>query len=723
MLLKALVSLSVTLWTTLAVVSGNVLLAAHASKINRQSVVTRYNPSRNASSATTPMQVGNGNFAFGTDVTGLQTFEPFAIMSSWGWKNDSLPPGRTLEDILNYKGVSLDNHGLNVTYMYGGVADIQQWLIANPNRVNLGRFGLLFLSSSGEVMNVTEADLESKKQTLDLWTGQITSTFRLDGTQITVTTTCAQDSDTVGVQVDSELVAEGRLGLFVDFPWNDGSQKFSDPFVGLFNLTANHTTKLVQGYSVALGAQAEISHTLVNNSFVTTIGGSPFKIARDSPSAHRYSMRPSIRSSTFSITASFTLESPSFLVDYDYVQLSSILAWESYWSEGGFVDVYTSSTDSRADELQRRIILSQYLLRVNEAGDYPPQESGLVNNGWYGKFHMEMYYWHSVHWALWSQWDLLHRSSSVYSRFLPTSIARAQVQESWPSGARWSKMTDPTGRSAPGEINELLIWQQVHPLVFAEYEYRAFPTAATLEKWRDVVYETAEWMSVFPFHNSSTGRYDVGPPMYVVSEDTDPLVTRNPSFELAYWNFGFELAQTWLDRLHEDVPETWETVRANLANLPINNGTYMVYEDIETDFWDDPAYLNDHPALVGLYGWLPETPDLNLTIAKATMEKVWTHWNISNCWGWDFGLLAMSAARNDEPDQAVTWLLDDLFTFDDVGMPTGGARAPVPYFPGSGGLLLAVAMMAEGWDGSNGTAPGFPKSGWNVRAEGMAKAL
>lgn len=37
------------------------------------------------------MQVGNGNFAFGVDVTGLQTFYPFATLSSWGWHNFSLP--------------------------------------------------------------------------------------------------------------------------------------------------------------------------------------------------------------------------------------------------------------------------------------------------------------------------------------------------------------------------------------------------------------------------------------------------------------------------------------------------------------------------------------------------------------------------------------------------------------------------------------------------------
>lgn len=86
-------------------------------------------------------------------------------------------------------------------------------------------------------------------------------------------------------------------------------------------------------------------------------------------------------------------------------------------------------------------------------------------------------------------------------------------------------------------------------------------------------------------------------------------------------------------------------------------------------------------------------------------------------------MLAMSAARNGEPDRAVSWLLDDLFSFDDVGMPIGGARVPTPYFPGSGSLLLAVAMMAEGWDGSKGQAPGFPDSGWKVRAEGLQRAL
>lgn len=131
----------------------------------------------------------------------------------------------------------------------------------------------------------------------------------------------------------------------------------------------------------------------------------------------------------------------------------------------------------------------------------------------YGKFHMEQVWWHLAHWALWNNWDLLDSPLSVYPRFLSTSIQRAQVQEGFSSGARWSKMTDPSGRSAPGEINELLIWQQPHPLVFAEYEYRARPSEDTLSKWKEVITETANWMSVFAWPNTSTGLYDLGPPM------------------------------------------------------------------------------------------------------------------------------------------------------------------------------------------------------------------
>ncbi|KAL4263521.1 Six-hairpin glycosidase-like protein [Pleurotus pulmonarius] len=644
-----------------------------ASPIDRRPVVERFNPVRTFSNPTTPLQVGNGNFAFGSDITGLQTFLPFATMSSWGWKNDSLPPGKTVEDVENYRGVSWDNHGRLVQYDFnGGDPDIEQWLISNPNRVNLGRIGLVFRTPDGRNVNTSEEDLTDKRQELDLWSGTLTSAFTWEGERVIVTTIASQESDNVGIRVESSLLRTGRLNLFVDFPWNDGKAKFSAPFVGRWDVPANHTTELSTRSNLDED-QPVIRHTMGASTFFTSFGGDTFEITRDSESTHRYTVKPLEPAASFTLTVAFRpVESSTPLPSFPETHKVASATWNEFWRNGGFVDVLTGSTDPRAAELQRRIILSRYLLRVNEAGDTPPQESGLVNNGWYGKFHMEMYFWHSAHWALWNDWDLLRRSSDVYSRFLPSSIRRAQVQQNWDAGARWPKMTDPSGRSAPGQINNLLIWQQVHPIVFAEYEYRAFPTREILEKWKNIVKETANWMAEFAWFNESTGVYDIGPPMYVVSEDTSPNATRNAAFELAYWDLGLGLASSWLDRLGEEVPASWTSVKENLAALPMENGLYSVYDGIEGNFWNDPAFTNDHPALVGLHGWLPQTKNLDVKVAATTAEEVWSHWNISNCWGWDFPMLAMSAARNGQTNKAVEWLLHPLFQFDDAGMPIGG---------------------------------------------------
>ncbi|KAJ3926274.1 MAG: hypothetical protein NXY57DRAFT_1029585 [Lentinula lateritia] len=88
---------------------------------------------------------------------------------------------------------------------------------------------------------------------------------------------------------------------------------------------------------------------------------------------------------------------------------------------------------------------------------------------------------------------------------------------------------------------------------------RAFPSLSTLEKWKDVLKATTDWMA------------DLGPPLYVVSEDTSPNVTLNPAFKLAYWRFGLGLAEAWFNELREEVPRDWTTVKTNLAPLPIQN--------------------------------------------------------------------------------------------------------------------------------------------------------
>eukprot|EP00136_Aspergillus_niger_P008415 XP_001400162.2 hypothetical protein ANI_1_2958024 [Aspergillus niger CBS 513.88] len=483
------------------------------------------------------------------------------------------------------------------------------------------------------------------------------------------------------------------------------------------------------------------STLLDNTTYYTTLQwrGSNVSISRV-PDSHRYVLQPNgDHTREFELTATFSPREgfQSSSLSFDAIIARSQQWWTGYWETGAFVDLMGAG-NATADEIQRRVILSQYLLAVNEAGHDPPQESGLVNNGWYGKFHMEMYLWHSAHWTPWGKLPLLERSIGVYNRFLPSSTQRAADQGY--SGLRWGKMSDPSGRSAPGEINALLIWQQPHVFYFAETEYQSARHAGrnmedVLAKWDYVLTESADFMASYAFWNTSTNVYDLGPPMYPVSENTPPNSTRNPTFELAYWHFGLDVAISWKARRGQQAPQAWTHVKDNLAPLPVvyavneTTGekvlTYTLYEGIPS-MWTDPDTVTDHPALTGIYGLLPPTAAVNQTLVSATAAQVASDWNFTTCWGWDFPMLAMNAARLGDVDAAVRYLVHPNSEFDDVGMPVG-TKAPTPYFPGSSALLLAVAMMAGGWDAATNSsqqdfAPGFPAK-WNVRAEGFGQML
>jgi hypothetical protein len=108
-----------------------------------------------------------------------------------------------------------------------------------------------------------------------------------------------------------------------------------------------------------------------------------------------------------------------------------------------------------------------------------------------------------------------------------------------------------------------------------------------------------------------------------------------------------------------------------------------------------------------------------------TFAWIWDHWNWPTTWGWDYPMMAMTAARLGHPDRAIDALLLDtpknVYRLNGHNHQRPGLTI---YLPGNGGLLYAVAMMAAGWDGApNVNAPGFPKDGrWVVRWEGLRKA-
>ncbi|KAH7402310.1 Six-hairpin glycosidase-like protein [Phaeosphaeria sp. MPI-PUGE-AT-0046c] len=678
-------------------------------KIDRKSIVQKYNLKLNRSHPYSPVQVGNGNFAFGIDITGLQTFLPHNTLSSWGWHNSSLPTTPNQTEPEDYIGVDWWTHDRLINYAQPNPAEanISQWMIANPHRINLGRIGLWF---GGE--HVTEQSLSEKEQHLELWDGRISSSFSYNGSRVDVTTIASPETDTVAVSISSDLLRGGCLSVFFDFPYATGKNKFDAPFVGLFNATSNHTTTLRSEVNEAL-----IEHTLDATTYVAQVNwDGNATISRLNEGEHKYILSPCKDANKLTFTTTYAPQAGNTTVSFSDVQVSAKTWWADYWTTGAFISLPTAQNSS-ANELQRRIILSQYLLAVNSAGKDPPQESGLVNNGWYGKFHLEMVFWHLAHWMFWARWDLCDRSIGVYSHFLPSSYERAELQGY--EGARLGKMSDPSGRSAPGEINSLLIWQQPHPMYFAEMEYRSFPTPGTLEKWGEVLTGIADFMASYAFWNVSTGVYDLGPPMYPVSENTNPNATINPTFELAYWRFGLDVAAKWRTRQNKTVPAKWTHVYDNLTPLPVDNDTYVTYEGIP-NMWTTPSYTEDHPGLLGIYGLLPPDSRLNMSIFENTVAKVHETWNFPFSYGWDFPLIAITEARRGDAERAVAQLLDENNAFDEVGMPVGGTRVPTPYFPAAAGLLLAVGMMSAGWDGKEGMT--WPE-GWDVEVEGFVRGM
>lgn len=681
-------------------------LSVMGEPIDREAVVKRHRVCTTGTLLKSPAQVGNGKFAFGMDITGLQTFVPFNTLSDWSWHSFPLPEGMRAED---YRPVVVETHGKKIAYELRNPdqPELSEWLTKNPHRYNLGRIGFRLLREDGT--EAREIDLGNARQEIDLWTGVVYSRFELNRKEVKVRTVCHPDKDMIGVSIESELLNDGNMSIYLDFPYPDG--RYFKHYIGRYDTISGHTST----FEKLAPNSVRIARTMDDTYYYATLDWTgPATFSRESEKAHTFLLQPR-HTSTFSFTCCFSPEPVADVTEsVASIERKSAVSWEKYWRSGAAVDL-SGSKDPRWLELERRIVLSQYLMRANESGLFPPQESGLVNNGWFGRFHFEMIWWHGVHYGLWNRMECFDNYLNVYKDFMPKALERAKSEGR--SGARWPKCTGNFNREWPGSAHAYLIWHEPHPIYFAEMQYRQKPAPETLEKWKDVVLNTADYMADYLFYDKKTKQYVLGPPVVVVSENTDPLQTINPIFELGYFRYGLRTALEWADRLglSEKRTKKWKEVLSKLAPLPVADGVYTTYEGIP-DMWT--KYTYEHPALTGVYGMLPGD-GVDQPTFKRTLEKVSKEWQFNRIWGWDFPMLAMAAARTGQPALAIDMLMHPSagFQFDEHGLATGG---PFPYFPSNGALLTAVAMMCGGWDGSEGEAPGFPKDGsWTVRYEGF----
>jgi hypothetical protein len=693
------------------------------SGIDRRSVVARHDVILTEPDAQVPLSVGNGDFGCTVDISGMQTFTAFhdpalagdrlvtntCTQATWGWHEMPNPDGYTLADAITMYPTARgdvpypDKFDMRAMFGLPVAAEMAPgtWLHANPQRLDLGRTGLVLRSHPGAEAEQDPSSLSQTHQRLDLWTGTIRSSFEYSGQSVSVTTASHPERAQIAFRIESSLLTAGQLEARLGFPYASED----------FMRTADWTSGNRHSTSVEAGdGSARILRTLDATSYTVGLRWNAGTLHRtDDP--HFLLLRPEKNVLELVVTYANGLDDP-LVGSVDETFGAAAAWWEAYWRSGAAVDM-ADCTDLRAEELERRVVLSQYLTAVNCSGRMPPQETGLVANSWQGKFHLEMHWWHAAHFAPWGRPELLAKSIEWYRATLPR--AREWALQQGYEGARWPKQIGPDGRDSPNEVGPFLVWQQPHLLFFAELLYRRDPTPAIVDEFVELVEDTARFMASFA--EERDGVFHLASPLVPAQESYDRRTTEDPTFELAYWWWGLEIAQLWRERRGLERDGGWAHVQRHLAWPLQVDGKYTA---IATEPF---LRREDHPSMLGALGVIPLTPMIDSDVMRATLADVLESWDWDSAWGWDFPVLAMTAARVGDPRGAVDALLmnkpKNTYLVNGHNPQQRGNRLPI-YLPGNGGLLAAISLMIGGWDGAGGPAPGFPKDGtWDLQYEGF----
>ena len=728
--------------------------------INRQAVVTRNNPVITEADPLASLSVGNGHFATTVDVTGLQSFPfeygagvPLTAMSDWGWhkfeNTNGLTPAESEKSFdfghghpevyaIEYKSPSASPQG--------GVTErnvqATQYFRVNPHRLNLGVIGLEMKDDEGKKIELK--DLTNIRQELKLYDGVIESHFMADGQPVDVITTALQDRDATIYRIKTPLLKEGRACVSIRFPYPTG--KHADDAAD-WTKPEKHSSHIEYQSDNTAIIKRQLDATTYylyirweGNATITEVAPHHFEL---STTADMLSFEAEYKSN-YSPLLGRGAGGEAFIFEQSYKAV--IKAWNRWWNEGAIVD-FSQCTDPRAKELERRVVLSQYLTQINCANSLPPQETGLTYNSWFGRPHLEMAWWHLVDFSLWGRPQIVANILDWYNNVAYPEARKIAERQGF-KGVRWMKMTDPWAGEAPSNTGSFLIWQQPHYIYMAEEMYRAAPTAETLKKYAEQVEETAAFMADFVSYDAKTKKYFLQGET-AMQESMSKDFSFNHPFELAYWQYGLAVANQWRERQGKPRDAKWDSIINNMSSLPMTQeGIYTaglpkgstdhlesfdpfdavasgVTPAISTESFAEKC-RSDHPAVLGVFGMLPSSSiSRNLVTANKTLDWVMRNWNWTTTWGWDYGMIAMAAARLGDTKTALDALLID--TQKNTYLKNGhnfqtNDRLRI-YLPGNGALLTAVAMMCAGWDGcDNPHNPGFPQDGtWNVRWEGLQR--
>ena len=744
------------IWASLEMEMLGYTIENLTASIDREAVLFRNNPVITEADPLASLSVGNGRFATTVDVTGMQTYVddykngiPLTAMCDLIWH--SFPNTQGLKPSDSEKSFDL-GHGHPEVYaveykkgksvVSGSAADSLSRRIAateyfrvNPHRVNLGAVGLSLKDAAGQPIPLKA--LSDIHQQLQLWHGQIESQFVADGSPVSVVTLAHPSLAAVSYRITTPLLKKGQAGVTIRLPYPTG--KHADDAAD-WSKPDRHQSRIV----IQTANYAEIEHCMDSTTYYIYIRWEGRAKIQET-AAHTWQLTTNEDNLAFEVEYLTTgghqgrhIMAPFRFSD---AQKTTQKFWHQFWSETAFVD-FSQCTDPRAKELERRVVLSQYLTRINCANNMPPQETGLTYNSWFGRPHLEMTWWHTVDFALWNQPKVVEQMLEWYDN-TAAPIAKNIAKRQGFKGLRWMKMTDPWAGEAPSNTGSFLIWQQPHYIYMAEEMYRANPTSKTLKKYADNVEATAEFMADFVSYDAKSKKYYLQGAT-AMQESMSKDFSYNHPFELAYWYYGLSVANLWRERMGKPRHAEWDKIINNLSSLPTTKDgvitaglpkgkttglkSFDPFDAVAagatpvmaTETFTDKC-RNDHPACLGAFGLLPVCSDS--IAAKKTLDWVMKNWNFQTTWGWDYGMMAMAAARIGDTKTALDALLIDTQknTYLKNGHNFQTSDRLRLYLPGNGALLTAVAMMCAGWDRCNEVLnPGFPKDGtWNVRWEGL----
>jgi len=355
--------------------AANAPKSSNSNPIDRHALVTRHNIEWNDQTGTIPL--GNGEFCFTADGTGLQTFGGNS-MAHWAWHSFPLPAGWTA-DRVPPAGTYQQGRSRGPDEFPPNTDDLRQWMFDNPHILNLGRLRLC--RTGGAALKKNE--IHEITRTLDLWSGKQSSHFQIDGKPVGVETCVDPEMDAVVVRIESPLIENGALQVGLDFSYPALNNRSS---IGNFSRIDGHKTEMTKRGKTRADFLRVVDATTYLASLAWSDGGDLAAATNGSP--HQFVLSASGCKRLEFMLAFSPLNLPDYLpkVSASFATTSSY--WKHFWSTGGAIDL-SESKDARWFELERRIVLSQYLMAAQNAGSWPESESGLMQiDPWRGQFHM-----------------------------------------------------------------------------------------------------------------------------------------------------------------------------------------------------------------------------------------------------------------------------------------------------------------------------------------------